>query len=227
MKRRIFLLLSSVVALAAGFIFGMQTVFAVSGVFFAGYDYTAQSNAVRAYLPFYNPNVPSTVGSTDFSTEWVMANDGCCGYVQAGWLKYRTDTSGPQYFFEYDNGCGGYCRFRYGTINTSVHRYKVELVGGNWCGYIDSTQKDCGPTGTIGFSTAPKITFSGETTNTDIQLGGTVSSPYRMYTLERKRTDGVWFGINTGSLGNITTAGTSYRASTGFDTTTYVRNWTQ
>ena len=220
------------IALLLGFIAGTSVSVAASGNFFAGYEYSIVSNkGVEGSLPFDNPNVPSTVGEFDFSTEWVMAAVASVGYVQAGWLKYRIDTSGPQYFFEYDNGCGSFCRFRYGTINSTSHRYTVQVVSSgtatNWCGFIDGTQKDCGSSSTIGFATASRAIYSGETTETSIHLGGTASSPFRMYRLNYLNTNGSWYGVNTTQMVSVTSSGTRYRASVGYDTTTYVKNWTE
>ena len=231
MRRRAFVFLASGCILLLGFLVGISITFATAGTFFAGVDYTAQSNAVSGYIPFTNPSTPSSIGTLGFSAEWVMTNSGTGNYVQVGWLKYPSDTSGPQYFFEYHGGCGSYCRFRYGTINSSDHNYKVQVVTSgtflNWCGFIDNVQKNCGSSSTIGFSTAPKATWSGETTNTDAILGGTSASPVRIYTLTRLNTNGTWTQVNTNSLGNITTPGTNYHATSGWDTTSYVKNWTE
>lgn len=211
-------------ALATGFVIGITTPAAAAGNYFAGYKYVTQLNAASALLPYGNPSVPFPV---DFSSEWVMAYDGVNGYVQAGWLKHWWDGT-PYYFFEYDNGCGGFCRYTYGTINTSTHEYKVKLVGSNWCGYIDGTQKDCGSTSTIGFTTAPQALYSGETTDPAAQLGGTGASHYRMTRLSFTNTSGTTYQVNTNNLSLVLTSGTNYHADKGFSSPdTWIDNWTQ
>ncbi len=143
-----------------------------------------------------------------------------------GGLRTSSD-SAPSYFVEYWNGCGNYCRFTYGTINSNVHEYKIQRSSIYWCGYIDGTQKDCASTSTLGFTTTSDEQYFGETTDTSIQLGGTGTSHFRMTDLSFQDGSG-WFQVNTNSLSIYVSPGTSYHASAGFTyPDTWEDNWTQ
>lgn len=98
----------------------------------------------------------------------------------------------------------------------------------NWCGFIDGVQKDCGSSANVGFTTAKRTIYSGETTDTLIQLGGTAGLHYRLYNLRFRNTTNTWYQVNTDNLQSVTQAGTPYRASKGFASpNTYVDNWTE
>lgn len=187
---------------------------------FAGYQYTAQANqGTQADIGYTNPYVP-----TGQSGEWVMSsNNG--PYVQSGWIKKSTFTTGPSDFFEYK--CSSVCQFIYFPIS-GARNYKVELGGGNWCGYAGGSVLKCVSTTTAGMTNAGRGLFSGETSDTDAQLGGTSTAHLRLNYVRFKTTSGTWLQPNTVDMADITTAGTRYRASKGFTSPyTWVDNWTQ
>lgn len=217
------LMFLTVFALLAGFVAGNITPVKAATSYFAGYNYFASSvTGVLVRLPYSNPNVPVSGGQ---STEWVLAK-GPSTYIQAGWLKTSSNTA-PKYFVEYWNGCGSFCRFTYGTINTSTHEYKVQRSGSNWCGYLDGAQKDCASTSTLGFTTTSNEQYFGETSDPSIQLGGTGASHFRMTRLSFQNASG-WLQVNTSSLSIYVSPGTTYHASNGFTSPdTWEDNWTQ
>ncbi len=146
-------------------------------------------------------------------------------HIQAGWLK-NSGNSAPSYFVEYWNGCGNYCAFYYGTIDSNTHEYRVARSGSNWCGYIDGAQKACVSTSQLGFTTTSDQQYFGETTNTAIQLGGTGASHFRMTQLSTYISS--WTQVNTNNLSLYVSSGTSYHASKGFTSPdTWEDNWTQ
>jgi len=222
MRKR--LLFVAVLVLLAGFVVGNITPVNAATSYFAGYNYyTSSVTGVLARLPYGNPNVPVSGG---FPKGWALAW-GANSYIQAGWIK-NYGNSAPQYFVEYWNGCGQFCRYTYGTIDSNTHEYKVQQSGSNWCGYIDGYQKaPCVPTSQLGFTTASNEQYFGETTNTSIQLGGTGTSHFRMTRLSFQLSS-VWTQVNTNNLSIYVSPGTSYHANAGFTSPdTWEDNWTQ
>ena len=207
-----------------GVLFGVLT-FPIEKVgaasnYFAGYYYSSSSVvAVRANIPYANPSVTDSPG---FTTEWVMAvGSSASYYTQAGWIKYKSDSK-PVYFDEYAPGCGGYCRFRYGNIDTNAHEYKVAISGQVFCGYIDGAQYDCS---NGGFTTTSNEQYFGESTSTSDDIGGTSSSHLRM-TYPSVEVGSTWYQVNTNSLTGKDDA-SRYHIDKGFTSPySWIDNWT-
>lgn len=208
-------------ALLIGFLLGtIPPVSATPIEAFAGYYYPTTLTGVNANIAYKNPNVPASS-----SSEWAMA-DNNPNYIQSGWLKY-SGWSSPHYFGEYH--CATVCQFEYGAVPAgTTHLYEVSTTsqtGLLWCIYIDGVCKTSVSSSTVGFSTAPRAQYDGESHDTTTDIGGTATSHLRISTLQYRNTSFNWFGVNTSSLINYTTSGTRYRASNGFSGTTFVDNW--
>ncbi|HVP20549.1 MAG TPA: hypothetical protein VMS73_01680 [Anaerolineaceae bacterium] len=192
-----------------------------AGRYYAGYFYgTSSVTGVRANISNANPNIPISGGT---SSEWVMAvGSSSSYYTQAGWLKFYGD-SAPKYWVEYAPGCGSSCQFRYGTIDSNPHEYKVEVSGSVFCGYIDGIQKACS---NGGFTTTSNEQFFGESSDTSVDIGGTQFIHLRMSYLCTK-SGATWTQVNTGYLtGKVDS--TRYHIDKGFTNPyTWADNWTQ
>lgn len=211
------------VIFCVGFLAGsFQSAAAVPQFSFAGYRWEATGNrGAIAQIRYGNPSVP-----TGLSSEWVMSGDSI-HYIQSGWIKV-SPASGPIYFVEYS--CSTVCRNIYSYVpSNTTHEYKVALVSSNWCAYIDGVQKLCVSTSALGMSNATIAYYSGETSDTDADLGGTQSSHLRLFNLRfKKPSDNLWYQVNTNYMVNILTPGTPYYDSIGYTSPyTWVDNWTQ
>jgi hypothetical protein len=88
--------------------------------------------------------------------------------------------------------------------------------------------KVCIANSILGLNNAPYAYYTGETSDTEANMGGTPTNHYRISNIQFKNTSNTWVQVNTANLINITTAGTPYRASKGFTNPfTWVENWTQ
>lgn|GEM_PF-2099598 len=201
--------------------------------FFAGYRYYFDAKGGSVEIGTKNPFV-----NTGHSAEWIMVNNGASpgGYVQIGWIKLTGDSE-PKHFFEYSSSdtSGVFVRYRqYGTIvQGQSYQYRMETVVSSstvyWCGYINGAQipiSQCVTVDYAGFNLASDVLFSGETTDNFSDLGGSSSSRLRMQILSVKSTSNTWYQVNTGSLEDITTPGSDYFVNKGFDTVTFMENWT-
>ncbi len=189
---------------------------------YAGYKWNVSLNlGGSAEIPYANPYVPPA----GQSLEWVMSYDGT-HYIQSGWIKKYGHTD-PSYFVEYN--CPTVCEFLYGAVpSNTTHIYKVELISPNWCGYIDGVSYKCVDVGTLGMAAATNVAFSGETSDTRADLGGTPSNHLRMNAIMFK--DALtfnWYQMNTTEMINILTPNTPYADSIGFTNPyVWVENWT-
>jgi hypothetical protein len=159
------------------------------------------------------------------SSEWIMADDSI-HYIQAGWLKKYGWTE-PHHFAEYY--CPTVCEFFYGSVpSNTTHVYKVELVPPNWCAYLDGASLQCVDTTTLGLADAIYADYSGETSDTKADLGGTPSNHFRLFNLQFKYlSDNIWYQINTNYMVNLLTPHTPYSDSIGFTSPyTWIENWT-
>ena len=188
---------------------------------FAGYRWLNENNAGSiAQIPYGNPSVP-----TGQSLEWVMSDDGT-HYIQSGWIK-KSSYSGPKHFVEYS--CSTVCQYVYGNVASgTTHTYKVELVSSTWCAYIDGVSEQCVTTSALGMGNASYADYSGESSDTNADIGGTSSNHFHMYNLQFKRTsNNTWYQVNTNYMANLLTSGTAYYDSVGYTNPyTWVENWT-
>lgn len=177
---------------------------------FAGYKWNTNLNlGAAAYIPMVNPYVPPA----GQSSEWVMSYDDSTHYFQVGWVKQYGHTD-PSYFVEY--GCPTVCQFPY-TSTSGTHFYSIEFVSPNWCAYIDGTPYLCRDVGILGMAAAANAAWSGETSDTRADLGGTASDHLRMYQIMFK--DALtfnWYQTNTNEMINILTPRTRYADDRGF-----------
>ena len=189
---------------------------------YAGYKWNMNLNlGAQAYFPSTDPYVPPA----GKSSEWIMSYDDDTHYFQAGWMK-EYNHPGPNYFVEYS--CPpSVCYFPY-TLTPGTHLYKIEFVSPNWCAYIDGVSYLCRDAGILGMAAAANVAFSGETSDTKADLGGTASNHLRIYQTAFKDALTLnWYQTNANELINILTPGTPYADDRGFtDPYIWVENWT-
>jgi hypothetical protein len=228
MKKRLPFRLFFLVALLSGTLLGVfvPRVAAVPQWSYGGYRWAYSNRGSSAQIPYWNPSVP-----TGFSTEWVMSAllSSPWPYIQSGWMKWSTD-SGPRHFVEYYCPTK-VCRYFYGSVPPgTTHEYKVAIFYDvEWCGFIDGACKAAITFDALGMHYADATYYTGETSDTDADMGGTPSNHLHMYNLSYQDPSTMWWiQVNTNSLVDITTPGTPYRASKGYSYPyTWVENWTQ
>jgi hypothetical protein len=227
MEKRLLFKLCLMIALLSGTLLGVfvPRVAAVPQWSYGGYRWVATNEGSSAQIPYWNPSVP-----TGFSTEWTMSGllSSPWPYIQAGWMKESGDVT--RHFVEYYCGPTKVCRYFYGSVPPgTTHEYKVAIFYNvEWCGFIDGACKAGITFDALGMHYADATYYSGETSDTQADMGGTPSNHFRMYYLLFQNTSSVWYQVNTNYLVNITTPGTPYRASNGFSYPyTWVENWTQ
>jgi len=127
--------------------------------------------------------------------------------------------------------CPTVCRYFYGSVPPgTTHEYKVAIFWDMyWCGFIDGICKAAITFDALGMHDAEMTYYSGETSDTDADMGGTPSNHLHMYNLSYQDPSTMWWiQVNTNSLVDITTPGTPYRASKGYSYPyTWAENWTQ
>lgn len=226
MKKRLSFKLFLVVALLSGILLGVfvPLVTAVPQFSFGGYRWIYANRGSSAQIPYWNPSVP-----TGQSLEWVMSGllASPWPYIQSGWIKRSID-SGPHHFVEYY--CPTVCQYIYDAVPSgTTHTYMVNIFYDvEWCAYIDGICKAGVTFDALGMHYADATYYSGETSDTQADMGGTPSNHFRMYNLLFQDTSTAGYQVNTNYLVDITTPGMPYRASNGFSYPyTWVENWTQ
>jgi hypothetical protein len=229
MKTQRYLKWTLLAALIFGVILGTLTPAGATPQFsFGGYRRDISNRGAKAQFPYLNVGVP-----TGQSLEWVMTGDGTgTKYIQSGWLK-RSFDSGPRDFIEY--ACPTVCQTIYNIIPAGSTRiYSVERTlppqapSDRWCALVDGVNKVCIANSLLGLNDAPYAYYTGETSDTDANMGGTPTNHYRLSNVQYKTTSNSWLQVDSAYLIDVTSPGTPYRANKGFtNPSTWVENWTQ
>lgn len=207
---------------------------------FAGWQNVSQNRGASANIATVDPVLISP--NSGQTLEWVQVagNSGNpAPQVQSGWIKRAGIDSSPKYFTEYDPcPSGSVCRVISSAIPAgTTHNYAVKYfdspsTGHVWCTYVDgSILGTCASAPTMGLDGgAPRAIYSGETSDTVADLGGTVGAPLHMDYLYYIDPSGTTLQVNSTLLQSVLTTGTSrnYFTSKGFSgSLTYINNWTE